>query len=106
MKSCWVPHAHRSLVSLDLDPGSHASCASSSVRSEGAIRRSAQFFEPFAMEYAVAAFDDKIYAARLAYNSRTATELRREAATMKEKLRAAGELRRAAAAALTHVCLL
>ena len=58
------------------------------------------------MEYAVAAFDDKIYAARLAYNSRTATELKLEAATMKEKLRAAGELRRAAAAALTHVCLL
>ena len=31
------------------------------------------------MEYALAAFHNKIYAARLAYNSKTAAELKREA---------------------------
>ena len=47
-----------------------------------------------AMEYAVAAFHDKIYAARLAYNSKTAAELKREAATARDKLRAAEKLPR------------
>ena len=58
------------------------------------------FISSSTIEYALAALHDKIYAARLAYNSKTATELKREAATIQEKTRAAGELPRAASAAL------